>query len=163
MNQPSRSTNTNNTDTSGATTLDAAPDAEARAAQEGWSETGALNAASGESGIRSGLSGGSSQGQSGSSGPSSGGSYAAAAGGSSGPVGGSSSSAGSSGEPSLNDGNAPNSSYTTDIGGKDDPGRAALGGMQAGNVPLPTSGTTGGREGQVTGDGQFDALDETSA
>jgi hypothetical protein len=42
--QPSKSTTTNNTDTSGATTLPPAVDAEAREAREGWSEEQQLNA-----------------------------------------------------------------------------------------------------------------------
>jgi hypothetical protein len=45
--QPSKSTNTNNTDTSGATKLNPAVDAEAREATEGWGETQQLNAGSG--------------------------------------------------------------------------------------------------------------------
>ena len=46
MDQPSSSTNTNNTDMSGATTLDAAPNADARDAREAWSESLQLNAGS---------------------------------------------------------------------------------------------------------------------
>ncbi|KAF2122633.1 hypothetical protein BDV96DRAFT_561119 [Lophiotrema nucula] len=45
--QPSASTTTNTTDTSNATKLEAAPDAEAREAQEGWSESASLNAGAG--------------------------------------------------------------------------------------------------------------------
>ncbi|KAL1593395.1 hypothetical protein SLS60_011003 [Paraconiothyrium brasiliense] len=52
--QPSASTTSNTTDTSGATRLPPAPDAEARDAQVGWQETSQLNAAKGlgkESGV----------------------------------------------------------------------------------------------------------------
>lgn len=45
--QPSASTTSNTTDTSGATRLAPAVDAEAREAQEGWSETSQLNAGKG--------------------------------------------------------------------------------------------------------------------
>ncbi|KAH7092060.1 hypothetical protein FB567DRAFT_516393 [Paraphoma chrysanthemicola] len=53
-NQPSASTNTNNTDTSSATRLDPAVDAHAREAQEGWSEESSIKASKGlgkESGV----------------------------------------------------------------------------------------------------------------
>jgi len=46
-NQPSYSTNTNNTDTSGAARLNPAVDAEAREATEAWSETQQMNAGAG--------------------------------------------------------------------------------------------------------------------
>jgi hypothetical protein len=52
--QPSASTNTNNADTSNATRLDPAVDAQAREAQEGWSEQSSLKAGKGlgkESGV----------------------------------------------------------------------------------------------------------------
>jgi hypothetical protein len=52
--QPSKSTNTNNTDTSGATRLDPAVDAHAREAQDGWSEESQLQSGKGlgkESGV----------------------------------------------------------------------------------------------------------------
>lgn len=168
MNQPSSSTNTNTTDTSSATTLAPAVDAEARQAQEGWSETSQMNA-------------GSSLSKESGSGPS----YSAAAGGSENtrPSGGSGSAQGSTapgyasnpapstgddfkpkGE-SLQEGgfdsDAPNASFNTDIGGKDDPGRAALGKMEASDVPV--AGGAGPREGKISNDGQFDALNETSA
>lgn len=54
--QPSASTTSNTTDTSGATRLPPAPDAEARDAQAGWQETSQFNAAQGLSG-KSSLSG----------------------------------------------------------------------------------------------------------
>ncbi|KAF9739122.1 hypothetical protein PMIN06_002233 [Paraphaeosphaeria minitans] len=54
--QPSASTTSNTTDTSGAARLPPAPDAEARDAQAGWAETSQLNAAQGLGG-KSSLSG----------------------------------------------------------------------------------------------------------
>ncbi|KAK3673452.1 hypothetical protein LTR78_006686 [Recurvomyces mirabilis] len=60
------------------------------------------------------------------------------------------------------DSDAPNASFTDDIGGKNDPGRAALGKMEAANEP--GSGGTGPRQfGAVSNDGQFDSLGDTSA
>ncbi|KAM3418620.1 hypothetical protein BST61_g4597 [Cercospora zeina] len=49
------------------------------------------------------------------------------------------------------DSGAPNASFTTDIGGKNDPGRLALNAAQEKNVP--SSGGAGPRQGQVTNDG----------
>ena len=46
MDQPSKSVNTNTTDTSGATQLDPAPDAEARQAKNDWKEETQLQAGS---------------------------------------------------------------------------------------------------------------------
>lgn len=60
------------------------------------------------------------------------------------------------------DSNAPNASFNNDIGGKNDPGRAALNDMQrnaqqsAGDAGIP-------KQGGVSNDGQFDALKDTSA
>jgi hypothetical protein len=59
------------------------------------------------------------------------------------------------------DSNAPNASFTTDIGGENDPGRAALNQIEASNVPV--SGGAGARQQQVTGNGQYSNLGETSA
>ena len=155
MNQPSASTNTNTTDTSGARTLDAAPDAEARLAQEGWHETSQLNAGSSLSGQSSGGAG-----------PT----YSAAVSGAGGENVNPASGAGSAqaGAPkgqNLQEGgfssDAPNASFNTDIGAKNDPGRAALGKMEASDVPV--GGGEGLRQGQISKDGQFDALGETSA
>ena len=163
MSQKSAGTTANNTDTSGATTLDAAPSADAREAQEGWSESASMNA---------GQSLGGSGGSGGNSGSGTAQSYAGAAGGSSSIGGGSSGSENvpptGSGQPkgaNIAEGgfssNDPNASFETDIGGKNDPGRAALGAMEAGNTP--SAGGTGPRQEQVTNDGQFDSLGETSA
>jgi len=158
MDQPSRSTNTNTTDTSGATRLDPAPDAEARQAQEGWSETGALNNAALSGTSSSSLDDGANAG-SGSAGASGGAqTYSGAAGGSNDLPGSGSGSTSSGGK---SDFDAPNASFDTDIGGKNDPGRAALGAMEARN--MPSAGGAGPRQEKVTKDGQFDVLDETSA
>ncbi|KAK5130432.1 hypothetical protein LTR08_002131 [Meristemomyces frigidus] len=177
MDQPSSSTNTNNTDISGATTLNAAPNADARDAKEAWSESSKINAGEGlssSSGSGESRSGGSSTftTSGGSSGfPSSGGdenSNPSSGSGSGGRSGNGSGSTGGAAQPkgdNLQEGGFssedPNSSFDTDIGGKNDPGRAALGTMEASNVPF--AGGAGPRQGEVTQDGQFDALGETSA
>ena len=59
------------------------------------------------------------------------------------------------------DSDAPNASFNTDIGGKDDPGRVALGEMQGENTPF--AGGAGPKQGQVSNDGQFDVLKEESS
>lgn len=59
------------------------------------------------------------------------------------------------------DSSAPNASFNQDVGGKNDPGRVALGGMQEADVP--SAGGAGPRQGGLSKDGQFDNLDETSA
>lgn len=154
MDQPSSSTTTNTTDTSGATTLDPAPTAEAREAQEGWSETSAMNAGSQLGGNDSGSGAGPT--------------YSSVAGGGSSsgssendrPVG----SGGAKGQNIQEGGfssDEPNASFTQDIGGKDDPGRVALGAFQARDAPV--SGGAGPRQGEISNDGQYDALGETSA
>jgi hypothetical protein len=60
------------------------------------------------------------------------------------------------------DENAPNASFNSDIGGKNDPGRKALRDMQ--KSALQPVGVVGGA-GQkgVTDDGQFDVLGDTDA
>lgn len=60
------------------------------------------------------------------------------------------------------DSDAPNASFNQDVGGKNDPGRAALRGMQEADVP--SAGGAGPREeGLRTGKGGFEDLNETSA
>ena len=59
------------------------------------------------------------------------------------------------------DSSAPNASYTTDIGGKNDPGRVALGQMEEENTPF--AGGAGPKDGKVSNDGQYDTLGETNA
>ncbi len=169
MSQPSRSTNTNTTDTSNATRLEPAPDAEARKASEEWSENAQLNAGSalgGKGGTfgTGGTLGGSSGGSASSGGTTSSGS--AASGGvtsSAGNVSGSSESAapqpkGKNITEGGFDSEAPNASFGTDIGGENDPGRAALD-----RVDVPVSRGAGPRQGEVTNDGQFDGLKDAEA
>ena len=169
MDQPSSSTNTNNTDISGATTLNAAPSADARDAQEAWSEHSQLKAGeqlNSDTGSGSSGSAGSTvfTTSGGSSGfPSTGGDENANPGSSRGGNSGSGSGVSQPKGDSLKEGGFssedPNSSFDTDIGGKNDPGRAALGTAQASE----SAGGAGPRQGEVTNDGQFDALGETSA
>ncbi|KAI4842892.1 hypothetical protein E4T44_07054 [Aureobasidium sp. EXF-8845] len=143
--QPSASTTTNNTDTSGATTLPAAPDAEARQALEGWNEDAQFNSARGVHGNNSGTA----------TPPTS--SYLA-----------NSSIAGFTAPHGKNiteggfDGTAPNASFNSDIGGENDPGRKALRDMQ--KSALQPVGVVGGAQQKgVNDDGQFDVLGDTSA
>lgn len=166
MSQPSSSTTTNTTDTSGATVLSAAPTAEAREASAGWNESAQLNA---------GRNLGSGAGPT----------YSAQASGGAGDAGlpppGSGQGAAAPGyashpAPSMGDNflpkgqnlheggfssDDPNASYTSDIGGQNDPGRAALGAFEARDVPV--SAGAGARGQNVSGEGQFNKLDETSA
>jgi hypothetical protein len=141
MDQPSYSTNTNTTDTSNAVRLEPAVDAEARQASEEWNESAQLNAT---------LSG---------KGPT----YNTASGGSDSGV----TSAAGNVEPkpkgqNLQEGgfdpNAPNASFNTDIGSKNDPGRAALD-----RIDVPVAGGAGPRQSNLTNDGQFDVLKDASA
>jgi hypothetical protein len=136
--QPSASTTTNNTDTSGATTLQAAPDAEARQALENWNEEAQLNAGKGLA-----------------SAPVTASSYSANKGATDSPH-------GKNITEGRFDGSAPNASFNGDIGGRNDPGRKALGDMQ--RNALQAAGDAGGpRQQGVTDDGQFDVLGDTSA
>ncbi|KAH0287943.1 hypothetical protein M436DRAFT_72425 [Aureobasidium namibiae CBS 147.97] len=152
--QPSASTTTNNSDTSGARVLQAAPDAEARQALEGWNEEAQLNSARGIVGNGAG------------SGPAATSSYLArntTA----------DSSSGTSGAAAQHphgknitegniDASAPNASFTTDIGGKNDPGRQAVNDLarnaqqSAGDAGIP-------KDKGVSNDGQFDVLKDASA
>ena len=152
MDQPSHSTNTNTTDTSGATRLDPAPDAEARKASEEWSENAQMNA-----GLGLGKEAGRGPTWNTTSGEGDATNRAAGGGGSEGvdkPKGENLTEGGF-------DADAPNASFTTDIGGEDDPGRAALGRMEAANVPF--AGGAGPRQGKVSDDGQYDVLEDASA
>lgn len=122
--QPARSTTTNTTDTSGATTLEPARDRQERltsadtegkdyrAPVEGLSSIGSTGSASSTAGLDSSNKGESdSYGQSG-------------AGGSS--AGLETSKESNTMESGTNFNGAPNASFTTNIGGKDDPGRESL-------------------------------------
>jgi len=173
--QPSYSTTTNNRDTSGAVTLDAASDAEAREAQEEWSETSQLNAGRGlgkdtgrgptyntpaddaRESSRSGA--GEYNTTTGGSGkvdvaPTSG--YA-----------GSAELARDQGEFKPHgkniteggfDSGAPNASFNQDIGGKKDPGRFAEAKFEHQNAQSGYDGGSGPRQSEVTRDGQYDTL-----
>ncbi|KAF2654590.1 hypothetical protein K491DRAFT_659738 [Lophiostoma macrostomum CBS 122681] len=170
--QPSRSTTTNNTDTSGATKLDPAPDAEAREAQQGWSESSQLNAGKGlgkEAGV----------GPTYATTTSSGGDSTSATGG----VPGTDSSSGSSGVPIAPtggyaahrdpselkpkgkniteggfDADAPNASGTTEIGTDKDPGRVAEQNYQLRDAQPGGDAGAGPRQSGVTGTTAYDAL-----
>jgi len=144
MSQPSYSTTTNTADISSATRLDPASDAEARKASEEWSEAAQLNAGAG-------------LGKDAGHGPT----YNT--------PGGVSDTTDQAGAPrgedlpkgkNLTEGGfdaeAPNASYSTAIGTKEDPGRVALQQFEQENVPF--AGGAGPREGQVSSDGQYDAL-----
>lgn len=135
--------------------LQAAPDAEARQALEGWNEEAQLNSARGIPGNGAG------------EGPPPTSSYLASAS--------TGSSANSSGVPgsaqhphgkNISEGDidagAPNASFGTDIGGKNDPGRQAVNDLarnaqqSAGDAGLP-------KQKGVSNDGQFDVLKDASA
>ena len=153
--QGANSSTANNTDISGARTLNAAVDAEARQAQEGWSETASLNAGKGLD-------------------PSSGGDRAYNT---------TTSTANSNAAPSYVNANTlagetnphgknlkeggfdsdgPNASFNNDIGGKNDPGRAALSGFQKSNANVAAdSGRSGEEEGKT--ENSFGALDNSTS
>ena len=160
MDQPSYSTNTNTTDTSGATTLSPAPDAEARQVSEEWNETAVLN-----SGIGHGKDAG--------RGPTWNTPDVATNSAGTGAVFGAEARgidadrdvAGKPKGEGLTEGgfdsSAYNASYSTEIGTDKDPGRKALETIQQGNTPF--AGGAGPREEQISGDGQYDVLKDTSA
>lgn len=153
----------NTTDTSGATKLDPAVDAEARLASEEWSESSKVHA---------GVELGKGPAFSASSSASSGG------GGAGGVVSGdqvadttNQSSTGAAIPPSVAGGpkgknvteggfddSAPHAKFDVEPGSKEDSGRQALLGTD-----VPVSGGAGPRQGAISGDGQFDNLKDTSA
>ena len=159
-----------------------APDAEARDASQGWSETSQLNAGrelgSGAGPTYSGANTGSSastgggQSYSGAAGGSSGGSTGGSSGGSA-PnyVNNPASSMGDDFKPKGQniseggfDSSAPNASFNSDIGGKNDPGRAALQGMQRADAQAGGDASgSGQRQSGVTNDGQYDILKDAEA
>ena len=155
--QPSASSTANNTDTSGADVLQAAPDAEARQALEGWNEEAQLNAARGVLGNNSG------------SGPAATSSYLASNKNST-STGSTADNSGTSGQAPHGkniseggiDASAPNASFNGDIGGKNDPGRQALNDMQR-NAQQSAGDAGGPKQKGVSNDGQFDVLKDTSA
>ena len=131
--------------------LKPASDAAARQASQGSSEASSTST-SGQ-GSTSATSGGFS-----SSSSTGGQSYSAAAGGSS--------AAGPKGQNVQQggfDSGAPNASFDTDIGGKNDPGRVALGEFQRSAAESGPDAGSGPRQSGVSNDGQFDVLKEASA
>ncbi|OCK77186.1 hypothetical protein K432DRAFT_384892 [Lepidopterella palustris CBS 459.81] len=177
MSQPSYSTTTNNRDTSGATVLAAAPDAEAREAQEGWSENAQLNAGRGlgkaegrgptyatpgdERAMAAREGGGGVGGQEYNTSTGSGRNVGTA------PTGGY---AGASEQAKPEgdfrpkgkgiteggiDGDAPNASFNQDVGGKKDPGRLAEREFQKGNAG---GAGIGPRQVDVSGEVIYDTL-----
>lgn len=152
MDQPSYSTNTNTTDVSGAVRYDPAPDAEARQANEAWNEAAILN-----SGLGQGKDAGRGPTWNTPDVPS----EVSNQQGAFGAAGRDFQPKGSNLQEGGFDADAPNASYTTDIGGKNDPGRVALGKFETENTPF--AGGAGPREGQVSNDGQYDVLKDTSA
>jgi hypothetical protein len=154
--QSARGTTTNNYDTSGATTLNSAPDAEARMATEEWSENAALKAGRGlsssdDSESYSGASGTSASGHAGPNKPAL--SYDDPP---------QSKPRGQNLQEGGFDDSAPNASFNQDIGGKNDPGRLAEQKFAEDNARnAAASGFEGGREeSEVSG---FDTLSEESA
>lgn len=159
MDQKAAGLTSNTTDTSGATRLDPAVDAEARQASEQWSESAALDA---------GKNLGSSAGVVGSGG----------AAGSAGPVQTSEGIANTTNQAATGavvppqvaggpkganiteggfDENAPHAKFDVEPGSKQDTGRQAF------NPDVPVAGGEGPRQGAVSGDGQFDNLKDASA
>jgi len=164
MNQPSKSTTTNNQDTSSARKLDAAPDADAREANKNWSDqANQINSGRGlrsDSGAGSGVKfqHSSDSGVSKSSGPGTAptGSYA-----------GSDRSAIPSGNfkphgKSLKtegfEGNEPNASFNQAIGTDDDPGRMAENRLAGGNAQTASAAGNKDFAMNMGKGGQYDAL-----
>ena len=61
------------------------------------------------------------------------------------------------------DSSAPNASFNSDIGGKNDPGRAALQDLQRADAQAGGDAGAGPRQSGVTNDGQFDILKDAEA
>ncbi|KAF2725869.1 hypothetical protein K431DRAFT_259616 [Polychaeton citri CBS 116435] len=166
--QPSYSTTTNTTDTSSATVLDAAPDAEARLANENWSEQSQLNAGQGlgkEAGVGPTFNTTSSGGDSGSSDA-----YPGSGQGAPAPSAFSTNTSGYGQDEQPHgknlreggfDDSAPNASYNADIGGKNDPGRVALGKFEESDVPV--AGGAGPRQTAIDGDNPYDELNRNAS
>jgi len=147
LKQSAKGTNTNNYDTSSATTLNAAPDAEARLATEEWSENAALKAGRG---LDSSAKDDGREGES----------YAKPASSYEEPT--KSKPHGKNNIEGDFDDSAPNASFNQDIGGKNDPGRLAEQKFVEGNARnATTSGFEGGRE--ETEVSSFDKLSEEEA
>ncbi|KAK8214837.1 hypothetical protein M8818_002420 [Zalaria obscura] len=168
--QPSASTTTNNTDTSGATKLDPAPDAEARQASEEWSESAQLNAGKGlgkSAGVGPTYNIDSGGGKPYNTTTGSGSNVGVAPNYVNTPanrVGGSARPHGANISEGGFDSGAPNASFNQDIGGKNDPGRVALNEFQRKDAESGADAGGGPRQAGVTNDGQYSALGgDTSA
>ena len=161
MSQPSYSTTTNTTDTSNATKLDPAPDAESRDTQQEWSETAQLNAARGlgkdaGAGPTFATSGG------GGGGTSAGGGLTDR------DTGGAISGMSKPHGKNITEGgadfdNAPNASFNNDIGGPNDPGRL---GEQKAQREAAESGVDAGagpRQKNLEGGNIYDTVGESNA
>jgi len=61
------------------------------------------------------------------------------------------------------DSSAPNASFNSDIGGKNDPGRAALQNLQRADAQAGGDAGSGPRQSGVSNDGQFDILKDAEA
>lgn len=167
--QPSRGTTTNTTDTSNATKLNPAVDAEAREAQDGWNESARLNAGAGlgkEAGVgptyNISATGGvpSTAGTQGSTGI---------------PVAPTGAYAGSAiPEEVLKpkgkniteggfDDSAPNASFNQEIGTEKDPGRVAEQQFEARNAQSGFDSGRGPRQNGVTGETAYDALNSNES
>ena len=172
MKQPSYSTTTNTTDTSNATKLDPAPDAESRDAQQGWGEEAQLNAgrglgkeagvgptyatvgdASGAGGTTTGGTTGRTTGRSGLTDSETGGAIS----GMSKPHGKNITEGGADFD------NAPNASFNNEIGGENDPGRVAEHKIQRELAESGVDAGTGPRQGGIEGDNLYDTVGETNA
>lgn len=156
--QPSAGSTASNTDTSSATILPSAPDAEARQAQEDWSESAQLNAGKGLESSAKPYNASTGSGSNVGAAPT--GAYSGGGG-----ADGESKPAGKNISEGGFDGDAPNASFNNDVGGKNDPARVALGEFQK---RAATSGADAGgggpRQVGVSDDGQFEALGgDTSA
>jgi hypothetical protein len=154
--QPSKGTTANNYDTSAATTLDPASDAEARLAAEEWSETAQLKAGQGlKSGGEYDGSLGRSEGESGDS---------AAPTDTQKPVERHDRPHGKNLTEGGFDSSAPNASFNQEIGGKNDPGRLAEEKFTRDNAYNPAGAAfEGGREKKSDSEGQYDVLGDEAA
>ncbi|KAF2470187.1 uncharacterized protein BDR25DRAFT_304129 [Lindgomyces ingoldianus] len=157
--QPSKSTTTNVTDTSNAARLEPALDAEAREAQEGWSETSQLNAGRGLSkdsdvGPMYGTTGGSAD--EGNVPVVRTGGYVGSAG-----LARNHGDLKPKGENIIEggfDNCAPNASFNQEIGTKKDPGRVAEANFQLRDVHAGIDARGGPRQGGITGGVIYDVL-----
>lgn len=141
-NQPARSTTTNTTDTSSATVLPAAVDAQSRLESEEWREQGKVNAGGillGDNKTTGTVNAPEAHVQR-------------------------SMPKGANLKEGGFDSDDPNASFTAEIGGKNDPGRRALNEAAAKQSDGITSGGIGDSSTRITNDGQFDKLGgDTSA